>query len=222
VTGAKLITRARRAAGIAPAMMIGAMMIGASVIGGTIVATPAMAQSGSPGHQFLEAIRKRDGAEVDKALGPTGSTTVINTQDVTSGDTALHIVTQRRDSDWLRFLLVRGADANRANAKGERPLGIAVNLGWIEGAQALLERGARVDDPGVAGETPLIAAVHRRDIEMVRLLLKSGASATRADNSGRSAKDYAGLMGPDSAIATEIASSAKAAAAKKPSYGPSF
>jgi ankyrin repeat protein len=207
VTGAKLTTRARLVAGLAAALMI---------------ATPVMAQSGSPGHQFLEAIRKRDGAEVDKALGPTGSTTVINTQDITTGDTALHIVTQRRDADWLRFLLVRGADANKANAKDERPLGIAVNLGWLEGVQALIERGARVDDPGAAGETALIAAVHRRDIELVRLLLKSGASPTRADNSGRSAKDYAALMGADSAIATEIANAAKTAAAKKPSYGPSF
>ncbi len=188
-----------------------------------VVAAPVAAQIGGPGYKFLEAVRKREGAEVDKALGPTGSTTVINTQDVTSGDTALHIVTQRRDMDWLRFLLARGADANKANVKGVRPLGLAVSLGWTEGAEQLLAKGARVDDPGAAGETPLIAAVHQRNIEMVRILVKAGASATRADNSGRSAKDYADLIGAESPIAQELAAAAKAAAARKAkTYGPSF
>lgn len=191
--------------------------------GGIVSASPVAAQIGGPGYKFLEAVRKREGAEVDKALGPTGSTTVINTQDVTSGDTALHIVTQRRDMDWLRFLLARGADANKANVKGVRPLGLAVSLGWTDGAEQLLAKGARVDDPGAAGETPLIAAVHQRNIEMVRILVKAGASATRADNSGRSAKDYADLIGAESPIAQELAAAAKAAAARKAkTYGPSF
>nr|WP_246448215.1 ankyrin repeat domain-containing protein [Novosphingobium flavum] len=178
---------------------------------------------GGPGRQFLEAIRKREGADVDKALGPTGTPTIINTQDVTTGDTALHIVTARRDLEWLRFLLLRGADPNKANVKGVRPIGVAVSLGWVEGVQQLIERGARVDDPGETGETPLMTAVHQRDIELVRILIKAGASATRADNSGRSAKDYATLMGSESAIAQELNTAAKAAAARKATtYGPSF
>ena len=43
------------------------------------------------------------------------------------------------------------------------------------------------------GETPLISAVHRRDTAMMRVLLKGGADPDRADNSGRSARDYARL-----------------------------
>lgn len=195
----------------------------ALLLAGGAVAMPVSAQLTGPGYKFLESVRKRDGAEVEKVLGPTGPTTVINTQDVTTGDTALHIVTQRRDLDWLRYLLAHGADPNKANVKGVRPLGIAVSLGWIDGASQLVAVGARVDDPGVAGETALIAAVHQRDIEMVRLLVKSGASPTRADNSGRSAADYATLMGADSAMAQELAAATKAAAARKAkSYGPSF
>lgn len=198
--------------------------IAASVLaGGMMAASPVAAQMTGPGYKFLEAIKKRDGAEVDKALGPTGTPTIINTQDVSTGDTALHIVIARRDLDWLRFLLLRGADPNKANVKGVRPLGVAVSLGWTDGADQLLASGARVDDPGAAGETPLIAAVHQRDIEMVRALVKAGASPTRADNSGRSARDYAGLMGADSAIAQELAAATKAAAARKAkAYGPSF
>lgn len=187
------------------------------------LAVPAAAQMMGPGWKFLEAVRKREGEEVEKALGASGAATVINSQDYTTGDTALHIVAARRDRDWLNFLLARGADPNRANNKGERPLNIAVRLGWADGVQLLLDRGARPDDPGAAGETALIAAVHQRDIELVRLLLKAGANPLRADNSGRSARDYAALLGSDSLIATEIATAATAAAARrKQSYGPSF
>lgn len=192
-------------------------------IGALVLPAPAQAQFMGAGYKFLEAVRKRDGAEVEKALGPTGAGPIINTQDVSSGDTALHIVTQRRDYDWLRFLLGRGAEPNKANAKGVRPLGIAVGLGWVDGVQVLLQGGARADDPGQAGETPLIAAVHQRNVELVRLLLKAGASPTRADNSGRTARDYAELMGPGNSIAEELAGAAKAASARKQqTYGPSF
>lgn len=212
------VTTGRLFAGVA-----GALLVGAPVVGGLSLPSPAAAQMMGAGYKFLEAVRKRDGAEVEKALGPTGSSTIVNTQDVTTGDTALHIITQRRDLDWLRYMLVQGADPNKANSRGVRALGLAVGLGWAEGAQMLLKNGARPDEPGVAGETPLIAAVHQRDVEMVRLLLRAGANPLRADNSGRSAKDYAQLIGGESAIATEIAAAAKdAAARKKQTYGPSF
>ena len=216
------MTRGKLLARIAAPVLMAAPVALGTVLG-TVVSTPVAAQATGPGYKFLDAIRKRDGAEVDKALGPTGSSIVINTQDITSGETALHIVTARRDIDWLRFLIARGADANKANNQGVRPLGIAAGLGWTEGAAILIGGGARVDDPGAAGETALIAAVHLRDIELVRLLLKSGANPLRADNSGRSAKDYADLLGGESAIAAEIAAASKTAATrKKQTYGPSF
>lgn len=181
----------------------------------------AGAQVMSVGYKFLEAIKKKDGEAVEKALAD--STTIINTRDVTTGDSALHLVAQRRDYTWLNFLLYKGANANIRNDRGVTPLGIAVSLSWPEGAQLLIDRGARVNDPDNNGETPLIAAVHQRNIELVRLLLKAGADAARADNSGRSARDYAALLGSESAIANEIEASAKAAAQrKKNSYGPSF
>jgi len=197
------------------------LVLGAVLGGGAV--SPAAAQGTGPGYKFLEAVRKRDGAEVDKALGPTGGSILVNTQDIVSGDTALHIVTARRDLDWLRFLLARSADPNKANTQGVRPLGIAAGLGWVDGVEALISAGARVDDPGAAGETALIAAVHQRDIELVRVLLKAGASPLRADNSGRSAKDYAALLGSESSVATEIAAAAKVASTRKgKTYGPSF
>ena len=202
-------------------MRLARALAGVTVAALVVPAAPAAAQFMGAGFKFLEAVRKKDGEEVEKALGATPG--LINTKDVTTGDTPLHIVTQRRDLTWLNFLLFKGANANARNDKGVSPLAVAVSLGWADGAQLLLGSGARPNDPDGTGETPLIAAVHQRNVELVRLLVKSGADPLRADNSGRSARDYAELMGKDSSIWAELDTAAKASAAKrKQSYGPSF
>lgn len=195
---------------------------GLTLAGGlALVAAPAAAQFMSAGFKFLEAVKKKDGEEVEKVLGATPN--LVNTRDVTTGETALHFVTQRRDLTWLNFLLYKGANPNARTDKGVTPLAIAVSLDWVEGAGLLLGNGARPNDPDSNGETPLIAAVHQRDVELVKLLISKGADPLRADNSGRNARDYAELMGKSSAVWEAIDTAAKAAAAKrKQSYGPSF
>lgn len=197
-----------------------AFMAAAAMLG---VAVPAAAQF-SAGYKFLEAIRKKDGNTVQDMLDVPG-TTIVNARDVTSGDTALHIVVARRDLTWITFLVAKGANVNARNGRGATPLQIAVGLGFPEGAESLLAKGARVDEPDAAGETPLISAVHRRDTGLMRLLLRAGANPDRADNSGRSARDYAALDGKGSALISEIDSNAKprgAAGQPRGSYGPSF
>jgi ankyrin repeat protein len=187
------------------------------------VAMPAAAQF-SGGYKFLEAIRKKDGTTVQAMLEVPG-TTIVNTRDVTSGDTAMHIVVARRDLTWITFLASKGANVNARNARGATPLQLAVGLGFTEGVELLLQTGARVDEADSAGETPLISAVHRRDTGLMRLLLKAGANPDRADNSGRSARDYATLDGKSSSLVTEIETNAKpkgAAGQSRGSYGPSF
>lgn len=205
-----VIARAFRA-GAAAAALLG--VVGAAV--------PAHAQF-SESYKFLEAVRKKDGQKVTDALNEPG-TQIVNTRDVSTGESGLHIVTARRDLTWMQFLVSRGANVNVRDAKGTTPLVLASNLGFIEGVDYLISSGAKVDEPNNTGETPLITAVHRRDLAMVRVLLKAGANADRPDNSGRSARDYAMLDGKDSAVANEIANSAKGAAAgQKKTYGPSF
>ena len=76
--------------------------------------SPLHAQSQSDGYKFLEAVKKRNGDEVTRFLEEPGSI-LVNSRDISSGDTALHIVTQRRDPVWLRFLLAKGANPNMAN-----------------------------------------------------------------------------------------------------------
>lgn len=176
----------------------------ALVLAGSVAlaAVPAAAQL-TDGYNFLKAVKDRDGSKVTEFLNEPGST-LIRSSEQSTGETALHIVVQRRDATWTKFLLDRGADPNKADKRGTTPLAIAANLGFIDGVEMLLKRGARVDGVNSAGETPLISAVHRRDIAMVRLLLKNGASLDKTDNSGRSAREYARLMGSAAGIAGEI------------------
>lgn len=196
------------------------LAIGAALAAGVGVATPATAQRMSEGYEFLKAVKDRDGQKATAALDKPGST-LVNARDIGTGETALHAVVQRRDTAWLRWLLGRGANANAADKRGVTPLQLASNLGWTEGVVILVGKGATVDLGNTAGETPLISAIHRRDVALVRELLKAGANPDRSDNSGRTARDYAMLLGPQSPIMTELdkaAAERKARAAK--TYGP--
>lgn len=187
------------------------------------LSSPVQAQF-SDGYKFLEAIRKKDGTTVNKYLAEPGSQ-LINTKDVTSGDTALHIVTARRDLTWMGFLIGKGANVNARNGRGVSPLMVASAMGFLEGVDLLIAYKARVDEPDQTGETPLISAVHRKDIAMMRILLKAGADPDRADNSGRSARDYATLDGRGSNLLQEIETNAKPktnAGQPRKIYGPSF
>lgn len=197
--------------------------VAALVIGASFVSAPALAQFSSS-YKFLEAVRKKDGAEVEQALSDPSST-MINTRDATSGQTALHIVTARRDLTWMTYLIAKGANVNARDGQGVTPLQLASNLGFVEGMELLVEKNARVDESNAAGETPLISAVHRRDLGMMRILLKAGANPDRADNSGRSARDYARLSERSGPLVNEIENHTKSRSDKPGAqgvYGPKF
>ena len=205
-----------RAKGIIRAAVIAAGALGFGF------AIPAQAQF-SDGYKFLEAVRKKEGDKVESALSTPGAT-IVNTRDVTSGETALHIVTARRDLTWLQYLAVKGANVNARDGQGRTPLQLATNLGWRDGVAMLLERKANTEVANDAGETPLISAVHRHDIEMAKLLLRAGANPDRADNSGRTARDYAQLEGASGGMLNAIKTETKPGASRsnKPTYGPSL
>ena len=168
---------------IGPALLAG---VGVAAIG---LAVPAMAQR-QIGSQFLEAVRDRDGTKVEELL--TATATIIDTRSADSGETALHIVTARRDLIWIRFLLGRGADANIVDRAGQTPLILAAQLGFVDGIRALTAGGARVNFANGRGETPLHFAVQRRDVNTVRALIDAGADPDRQDSvSGMSPRDYA-------------------------------
>ncbi len=165
-------------------------IIGALTIAG-VVAAPAAAQLFSDSYEFLEAVRERDGAQVTEYLNRPG-TTLVNTRDISTGRTALHIVIERRDIAWLNFLLERGADASIADRAGITPLRQATEIGFVDAARVLIARGTNVNQENARGETALHIAVQRRDMAMVRMLVEAGANPDMQDSvAGKSARDYA-------------------------------
>ncbi|TXG94234.1 MAG: ankyrin repeat domain-containing protein [Rhodocyclaceae bacterium] len=204
---------------------LGLKRVFASALGAALLAAPAVSHAQfSDSYKFLEAVKKADGDTATKYLNEPG-TTIVNTRDVTTGQTGLLIAVARRDLLWTQFMLQRGANPNIGDKHGVTPLVVAARLSFVDGVNALIDAGARVNDANDTGETPLISAVHQKDIGIMRALLKAGADADRPDNSGRSARDYARLQGENSATLTEIQARAKPAAPGAPAgsvYGPRF
>jgi ankyrin repeat protein len=187
------------------AMMAAAMLLSA----------PVAAQF-SDSYNFLKAVKDRKGEDAEKFLAEPG-TVIINTKDSTTGETALHIVIQRRDSTWLGYLLQKGANPNLADKKGTTPLMLATQLGYVDGISTLVAKKAQVDQTNRAGETALILATQLRNGEAVRALLKAGANPDKKDSrAGYSARDYAKQDPRAGAIAAIIENHGKTTTTSKP------
>ncbi|HEX9963684.1 MAG TPA: ankyrin repeat domain-containing protein [Allosphingosinicella sp.] len=157
-----------------------------------LAAVPAAGQvSYSDSFSFFKAVKERDGVKVTELVSQPGST-VINLRDRGSGEGALHMVVRGRDVSWLAFLLGKGARPDLQSSRGDTPLTLAAQIGWMEGVEQLLARRASVDLANSRGETALILAAQRRDLPLVRLLLSRRADPKKTDNvAGMSALDYA-------------------------------
>lgn len=175
----------------------------------------------SDSYNFLKAVREGDGNEVTKFVERPG-VTVINTRDVTTGETALHITVGQRNLRWVAYLLVKGARPNITDNDGRSPLMIAVEKRWLEGVEVLIARKADVNQANGSGETPLIRAVQLRDVGLVRTLMAAGANPDKRDSlAGMSARDYAQRDGRVPGL-VEALDTKPAAAPKKPAQGPAL
>jgi uncharacterized protein len=171
-----------------------AMRIGVLGLAALAVVAPVAASAQfSDSYNFLKAVRERDGRKVTDFINKPGSGAVlINTRDGSTGDGALHIVTKRRDTVWLSFLLGKGANPDMRDGGGNTALMLAAQIGFAEGLSLLIDRKAQVDLANSRGETPLMRAVQNRDIATVRTLLNAGANPNKADtSSGMTARQYA-------------------------------
>lgn len=158
-----------------------------------LAAVPASGQqSYSDSYTFLKAVKDRDAAKVNALVGGSTGPIIVNSRDRANGESGLHYTVRARDIVWLAFLLGKGARPDTQSNRGDTPLTLAAQIGWVEGAEQLLARRASVDLANGRGETPLILATQRRDLAMVRLLLARRADPKRTDNvAGMSALDYA-------------------------------
>ncbi|MFL6747797.1 MAG: ankyrin repeat domain-containing protein [Sphingomicrobium sp.] len=155
-----------------------------------VATAQGMGLNASDGEAFLNAIKDGDSNKALELVNQPGSR-VANYRGY-NGDTALHMVTRKRELDWVGFLLSRGADPNIGDSNGDTPIMIAASIGFEEAASQMLRRGARVDATNRRGETALTVAVQQRQPRVVELLLRAGANPDKADHvTGYSPRDYA-------------------------------
>jgi ankyrin repeat protein len=180
------------------------------------LAVPAAAQF-SDNYNFFKAIRDKDAQKALEILNKPGSV-IVNARDPDSGDTALHIVTRRRDTPWMNLLLQRGANVDGTDSARNTPLIVAAGSGFTDGIRVLLAYKANVNARNSSGETPVIKAVQAGNVMAVRVLMEAGADPNRSDSvAGLSAKDYAARDRRLSAIAKLLDGPAK----KPEAVGPS-
>ena len=149
-----------------------------------------LGMNASEGETFLNAVKDGDANKAVELANQPGSR--VASYRGYSGDTALHIVTRKRELNWVGFLLNKGADPNIGDLKGETPLMIASSIGFEEAAAAMVRRGAKVDQVNRQGETALTRAVQARQPRVVELLLRAGANPDKPDHvTGYTARDYA-------------------------------
>lgn len=85
----------------------------------------------------------------------------------------------------MSILVNRGADINRADAHGERPLILAACNGRVGVVQFLLsQEGMDLDAQDADGCTALLKASFDGRVEVLRLLLAAGADPRIANNDG--------------------------------------
>ncbi|MBK9324461.1 MAG: ankyrin repeat domain-containing protein [Bdellovibrionaceae bacterium] len=92
---------------------------------------------------------------------------------------ALSLATSIKSLKVMDHLLKKGASVQGyANNSYSRltSFGVAVKIGWIEGAEFLRSNGANVNFTG-SGESSIAITVHRKDAEFLKYLLSVGADA---------------------------------------------
>jgi len=185
------------------------------------VAVPAAAQQQSEGYKFLTAVKDAKGNDVTTMLEKPGSS-IINARDIGNGEGALHIVVNRGDETYLRYLLAKGADPNLRDGKGNTPMLLAVNKGLTSFIPILAGVGGNPNLGNTGGETPLIRAAQNRDVAMVRALLAAGADPDQTDTlAGMSARDYVNRDGRN-AMLTKIFADTPKSTRRKAVAGPKF
>lgn len=95
----------------------------------------------------------------------------------------------------IRWLLDKGADANKITALGESPLHAAADSRSVDCCRLLVEGGANLEAVDREGRTPLLRAIVGQNIRNAECLLEHGAEFNVRDGLDRGAVEHANQTG---------------------------
>lgn len=90
-----------------------------------------------------------------------GATPVLVNSTDCDGDTPLHVVLRRQDTEAALLLIAAGANVTAVGDMSETPLHLAVKQGNVVAVEALIAAGADPEAPSEFGETPRSLAAAR-------------------------------------------------------------
>lgn len=128
----------------------------------------------------------------------------INSQNVLTKDTALHLAVEYKRPRILLFLLDRGADMNLPNKQGWTPLQLAAKTDNCEALTLLLDRGAQVETRPESGLTALHLAANDGNWVALDLLLIGGADINAWNTKGESLLHQQARESSDISIAAKL------------------
>jgi len=113
------------------------------------------------------------------------------------GFTPLGMATHFGNVEIVRYLLLKGADANLPSQNGYHvyPIHAAVGSNFEEIAKMLVEAGAEVNVFQASRMTPLHTAAQNGNVELLILLLENGAQVEIKNDFGKTAADLAAEKG---------------------------
>jgi hypothetical protein len=125
---------------------------------------------------IIRAIREGTGEEARRLINDAGID--INSR----GPTGMTLLCYAAGAEgkWrlVEWLIQRGADVARGNAKQQTPLHLAAAFGNLESAQLLLQAGAQANAVDADGFTPTDVAEAAHHPEVMALLVSHGGSIT--------------------------------------------
>lgn len=113
-----------------------------------------------------------------------------------SEETCLDIASRNGLTEFVEFLLCKGANPNRVNeAHNRTPIHFATEGGHVDTLAVLLAESTINPNLEAGQQTALHIAVRKKDLECADLLLERGASASIPNNKGLTALHLAAMKG---------------------------
>ncbi|XP_076378356.1 BRCA1-associated RING domain protein 1 [Megalopta genalis] len=106
------------------------------------------------------------------------------------GETKLHVACTKNNVEYVKLLLLAGADPNTKDNAGWTPLQEVVNSGYTSLCEMLLDVGAQPNIPGIENRTALHDAVINERLVETKLLLQHFAKTDVYDKHGKKPIDY--------------------------------